>query len=171
MNKDFFAGFRGRTVLATVLLFLFVLIIPSVIIDGSAKKDLAMVRAKLGEVSALSSEYVTLKTKVDAVERKGALGQASGVVNAFDGIMSTLGVKDKIKSVKAVGSREMKGSMSEESAEVRMERTTMNEMVNIFSKIEDAPMILSVKRVTMKKSFENPELLDITMTVSLFTKK
>jgi hypothetical protein len=32
-------------------------------------------------------------------------------------------------------------------------------------------VILSVKRAMMKKSFENPELLDVTMTIALFTKK
>jgi len=58
--------------------------------------------------------------------------------------------------------------MSEESAEIQMEKLNMTELVHLFYKIENAPMILSVKRVVIKKSFENPDLLDLTMAVSLF---
>jgi hypothetical protein len=58
--------------------------------------------------------------------------------------------------------------MGEESAEIQIEKLNMTELVHLFFKIENAPMILAVKRVIIKKSFENPELLDVTMAVSLF---
>jgi len=36
--------------------------------------------------------------------------------------------------------------------------------------IEDAPMMLSLRRVTIKKTFENPELLNATLILSFLTK-
>jgi hypothetical protein len=43
----------------------------------------------------------------------------------------------------------------------------MNEMVNVLYSIENAPMLLVIKKINIKTSFENPELLNITMTLSL----
>ena len=75
----------------------------------------------------------------------------------------------KMKSIKGTGTRKTPNQMSEETAEIQIEKLTINEMVQLIYKIEDAPMILAMKTVVIKKSFENPELLDVTMTVSLFT--
>lgn len=47
----------------------------------------------------------------------------------------------------------------------------MNEMVNIFYRIENAPMILTIKKATVKKSFENPELLNISLVLSFLNPK
>lgn len=47
----------------------------------------------------------------------------------------------------------------------------MNEMANIFYRIEHAPMILTVKKATIKQSFENPELLNITLDLSFLKTK
>ena len=163
--------FSRDTVLALITLALFVLIVPLFFMERSSKKDLDTLKARQKEIASLSREYRTLKESVDSVEQKPSLSQIRGVTNALDVISSSLGVKGKIKSVKAVANREILGSMSEESAEVTMEKVTLNELVNLFYKVEDAPMILSVKRVTMKKSFENPELLNVTMTIALFMRK
>jgi len=163
--------FSRDTVLALITLALFVLIVPLFFMERSSKKDLDTLKARQKEIASLSREYRTLKESVDSVEQKPSLSQIRGVTNALDAISSSLGVKGKIKSVKAVANREILGSMSEESAEVTMEKVTLNELVNLFYKVEDAPMILSVKRVTMKKSFENPELLNVTMTIALFMRK
>ncbi len=162
----------GRdTVFALVILGLFILTVPLFFIEKSAKKELAALRTKQGELTSLSKDYKLLKENVDAVEQRHSLSQMHGVANALDGISSSLGIKGKIKSVKVAASREVTGSMNEENAEVLIEKVTLNELVNLFYRIGNAPMILSVKRVTIKKSFENPELLDVTMTLALFTRK
>jgi general secretion pathway protein M len=163
--------FSRDTIIALVILALFVLVVPLLVIGRSAKKELDTLKTKQKEIASLGREYRTLKESVDSVEQRPSLSQIRGVANALDSVSSSLGIKAKIKSVKAVSNREIQGSMSEESAEVLIEKVTLNELVNLLYKINDAPMILSVKRVTMKKSFENPELLDLTMTIALFTRK
>ncbi|HYA27118.1 MAG TPA: hypothetical protein VEE82_03890 [Thermodesulfovibrionales bacterium] len=158
-------------VLAFIILGLFILIVPLLMTARSASKELDTLKAKQKELASLSREYRTLKENVDFVEQRPSLSQIHGVANALDTISSSLGIKGKIKSVKTVTTREVAGSMTEESAEVLIEKVTLNELVNLFYRIGDAPMILSMKRVSMKKSFENPEVLDVTMTLAIFTKK
>lgn len=162
---------RRRIIFISIILGLYILIIPALIVERSSKKELDSLRVKRNELVLLGGEYKTLKEQVDVIEQKSAVKQASGIADALDNITSTLGIKGKVKSIKGTGSREIKGPMNEESAEVHLEKINLNELVNILYKIGDAPLILSLKRTQIKKSFENPELFDVTMTIALFTKK
>ncbi len=162
---------RPQILVASLLIGLFVLIIPAFVMERSAGKELEALKAKQKELVVLGREYRIMKQNVDFVEQRSTTAQVRGIANALDMLSSSIGMKGKIKSVKVTGTREIQGSMTEETAEVQMEKVTMNELVNMYYHLGEAPAILSVKRTTIKKSFENPELLDITMTISLFTRK
>jgi hypothetical protein len=162
---------RRQIIVLAVLVGLWVLIIPALVMERSSAKELNALKTKQKELTVLSRDYRNLKGKVDVVEQRSTSGQARGIANAVDMLSSSVGMKGKVKAVRVAGTREIPGSMTEETAEVRIEKVTMNELVNLYYRIQNAPMILSVKRTTMKKTFENPELLDITMTVALFTRK
>ncbi len=162
---------RPEILVASLLIGLSILIIPAFVMERSAGKELESLKAKQKELTVLGREYRVMKQNVDIVEQRPTSAQVRGIANALDMISSSMGMKGKIKSVKVTGTREIQGSMTEETAEVQVEKVTMNELVNVFYRLLEAPAILSVKRTTIKKSFENPELLDITMTVSLFTRK
>jgi hypothetical protein len=93
-----------------------------------------------------------------------------GVVQAIDEIFQPMGLKDKLKTVRAAGKKEVRDGFEEE-AEITVEKVGMNEMLNIFYKIENAPMILTIKKASIKKSFENPELLNVNIVLSFLKTK
>jgi len=163
--------FSRSSIPVAIVLLLFILIIPAFVMQKASRKEVEALKSKRNELALLTTEFSGLKAQVDVVEQKTIPSQPKGIASVLDDIVSSLGIKGKLKAVKGLGSREIKGPMTEESAEVQMEKVSMNELVNIFYRIGEAPVILSVKRATMKKSFENPELLDVTMTIALFTKK
>jgi len=136
----------------------------------SSKKDLGNLKAQQKELLSIKDEFLSLKNRIDTVENKKSLTKIEGIVQAADEVFLSLGLKRKVKSVKPTGTKYLKETIEEE-AEVQVEKVDMNEMVNIFHKIENSPMILSVKKTTIKTSFENPELLDITMTIALVKPK
>jgi len=137
---------------------------------SSERKELQSLQGQLTEMITLKDEFMLLKQQVDAVEMKKNLVGAQGVVQAIDDVFQPLGLKDKVKSVKPGGKREIREGFEEE-ANVSVEKVTMNEMANIFYRIEHAPMILIVKKATIKQSFENPELLNITLVLSFLKTK
>jgi general secretion pathway protein M len=137
---------------------------------SSERKELQSLKGQLKEMVSLKDEFVQLKQQVDSVEMKKNLAGAQGIVQAIDNVFQPLGLKDKVKSVKTAGKREIREGFEEE-ADVLLEKVTMNEMANIFYRIEHAPMILTVKKATMKKSFENPQLLNITLVLSFLKTK
>ncbi|HVO66921.1 MAG TPA: hypothetical protein VMT12_10595 [Syntrophales bacterium] len=159
---------RKMMFVVAILIVLYILIVPGLLWEKAAEKELAELNSKYQEFSALSNKFRSLKASVNAIEQKKTLTKTNSITQAIGDISLSLGIKEKIKSVKLTGTKKVIDQMSEESAEIQMEKLNMSELVHMLYKIENAPMILAVKRVVIKKSFENPELLDVTMALSLF---
>jgi len=132
---------------------------------SSQTKELHQLQEQRKEIALLRDEFLSLQQKFQTVENRKNLTNVQGVLQAVDEVFSSVGLKDKVKTVKNTGKRETKDGIEEE-ADVSVEKVTMNEMVNIFYRIDHAPMILTIKKVTVKQSFENPELLNITLMLS-----
>ncbi len=131
--------------------------------DG--KKQVKVLQEQYNEILFLKEEFNALKQKINTVESKKDLSNVQGIIEAVEEIFSSIGLKNKLKTIKSSGSRETKDGIEEE-ADIFIEKVNMNELINIFYRIENAPMILTIKKTTIKKSFENPELLNISLTIS-----
>jgi len=137
---------------------------------SAERKELKLLKEQRKEMLILKDEFLSLRERVTAVEGKKNLTNVQGVVQAVDDVFSSAGLKDKLKTVKSAGRREMKDGFEEE-ADISIEKVNMNEMVNILYRIENAPMILTIRKATIKKSFENPELLNISLVLSFLKQK
>jgi len=136
----------------------------------SQTRELHQLQEQRKEIAVLRDEFLLLQQKIQTVENRKNLTNVQGVLQAVDEVFSSVGMKEKVKTVKSTGKRETKDGIEEE-ADVSVEKVTMNEMVNILYRIDNAPMILTVKKVTVKQSFENPELLNITLMLSFLKTK
>ncbi len=134
---------------------------------SSEKKELKVLKEQRQEMISLKQEFATLSHRINALEMKKDISHVSGIMEAIDDVFSSLGLKDKMKTVKSSGTREVNEGYEEE-ADIYIEKVTMNEMVNILYTIEHSPMVLTVEKATIKKSFEDPELLNISLTLSFF---
>ena len=163
------AGFRNQALPVIILVAFYILIIPGFLCKQSAEKDLARLKGRYREFSVLAGEYQSLSERVCLLEKKRVLTEAKGIAQVMGEISQSLGMKEKLKSIRETGTRKTLERMSEETAEVQFEKVNMTEMLYLLYKVENAPMILTVRKMAIRKSFENPELLDITMSLSLFT--
>jgi hypothetical protein len=162
-NKKFLYILSG----ILIVIFFFVFAIKE-LSDG--KKQIEALKEQQKEILILKNEFLSLKQKIDAIESKKNLSNVQGITEAIEEIFSPIGLKDKVKTIKPVVRREIKDGIKEE-ADIYIEKVSMNEMVNIFYRIENAPMILTIKKATIKKSFENPERLNISLTLSFLKSK
>jgi hypothetical protein len=136
----------------------------------SLEKERSSLRVKRKEILALREEFISLKTALNAAEARKTTGKSAGIVQTVDELFSSMGLSQKVKSVKSTEARDRKYAVEEE-AEVEIEKVNMNEMTNIFYRIENGPFLLSIRKSDIKKNFENPALLNITMTVDLIKPK
>jgi len=164
--------FRNKSLIYTIsgLIVFFVLAGIGIQTLASSKKELKLLQERRKELLLLKDDYMSLKQKVDIVEAKKSKMNVPGVVQAIDEIFQPMGLKDKLKTVRAAGKKEVRGGFEEET-EITVEKVGMNEMLNIFYKIETAPMILTIKKASIKKSFENPELLNVNIVLSFLKTK
>lgn len=153
-------------VVAVVIILCVVLINVSV----SLKKRHAGLMAQQKELMQLREEYLDVKSRLDYTEGKKSLVKVEGIAQAVDEVFRSIGLGQKVKSVKSTGTWDKQYAVEEE-AEVQVEKVTMNEMINIFYKIENGPMILAIKKAAMRTSFDSPTLLNVTMTLSLIKPK
>jgi len=137
---------------------------------SSERKELRLLKEQRKEILTLKDEFLSLRQRIDIVEGKKNLSNVQGIIQAIDEVFLSIGLKDKIKTVKSTNRREIKEGFEEE-ADLQIEKVNMNEMINIFYRIENAPMVLTIRKAVIKKSFENPELLNITLTLSFLKGK
>jgi general secretion pathway protein M len=137
---------------------------------SSERKELKQLKEQRKEMLLLKDEFISLKQRINVVESKKNLSNTQGIVQAVDEVFLSVGLKDKVKSVKSTGKREVRDGFEEE-ADVYIEKVSMNEMVNIFYRIGNAPVILTIKKAAIKKSFENPELLNMSLALSFLKTK
>lgn len=147
-----------------------ILCIVMINVSISLKKERSTLRAQQKELLSLKDEFLSLKGLVDSVEGKKSLIRVEGIVQAVDEVFKSVGLNRKVRSVKPLGTSEKKYAFEEE-AEVQAEKLNMNELINLFFKIENAPMILSIRKTNIKTSFDNPSLLNITMTICFIKPK
>lgn len=159
-------NFLPAAVAAALILISFVLVSYSV----SLSKELDNLRFKQQELSRLSAEYRSLAGSVSAVESKRSLSKVTGIVQAVDEVFQSIGLRQKVKSVKLISTRDLNDAV-EEDAEVLVEKVDMNELVNIFYWIDSAPMVLAVKSTNIKTSFDTPERLNASLTLSFIKSK
>ena len=163
---------RNRKIILALagLLAFSILIGTGIQVLSSSKKELKLLKEQQREMALLKDEFITLRQKVAAVESKKSLANTTGIVQAIDEVFRSIGVKNKVKTVRATGQKEVREGFEEE-AEITLEKVTLNEMLNIFYRIENAQMILTIKKASIKKSFDNPELLNINLALSFLKPK
>lgn len=155
-------GFLALFLITALILFVF---------NISTSRDLATLKTKIKDFQSLSKQYEGLKTSVDTFEKKGTLSKGEGLLRASQRVFEELGLSKKLKSAKVTNTKELKTEYIEETVDIIAENLTINEILNVLYRIEKLPMMVAVKSLNIKRSFENPDNLHLQMSMSYFSKK
>src|SRR5512142_547731 len=93
----------GKTLLIIGIVLLFVGSVALLEISMSLKRQSSILRSRQKEMLLLSQEYTGLKSIVGSVEARKSLTKVEGIVQAVDEIFKSIGLQQKIKSVKSTG--------------------------------------------------------------------
>jgi general secretion pathway protein M len=113
----------------------------------------------------LRREYDGLQVRLASVEEKIRSSPRGNLRSTLESLASQASVK--VESMEPQASPP--GDRYRESkVEVALERVTLSQTVNYLHQIEASPQVLSVKSLRVRKRPDNPELLDVSFTVSSF---
>ena len=127
----------------------------------------ARVESSQGLHDFLEAEQASLagmRDKSGVFERKRKNSKGRSVHEAVTGVIDSLGLKDKLASLQSPPGA---ASSEEERAEALLEGITLNELVNLLYSLENSRMLILTRKANIRTSFENPELLNATLSVSL----
>ena len=112
------------------------------------------------EQTSLSS----LRDKAQLFEAKRRNSKGKSVHEVMTQALGSLGLEDKLASLSSPPGA---ASAEEERAEARLEGITLNELVNLLYSLENSSVLILTRKANIRTSFENPELLNATLSVSL----
>lgn len=135
---------------------------------NSTKKAMNAKKKELAAMAALKADYLGKKAMLDAVSQRAASSEEAPV-GAIEEIAKRTGVKDRIASIKPLEEKSSPGYV-DKPVEVRLEGIDLNHLVNFIYQAEAGPKLMVVRDISMKSRFEDSNLLDVTMKISLITK-
>ncbi|MCK4910831.1 MAG: hypothetical protein KAR83_04285 [Thermodesulfovibrionales bacterium] len=112
------------------------------------------------EQASLSS----LRDKAQLFEAKRRNSKGKSVHEVMTQALDSLGLTDRLASLSSPPGA---ASAQEERAEARLEGITLNELVNLLFTLENSRMLILTRKANIRTSFENPELMNVTLSVSL----
>jgi hypothetical protein len=161
--------FSDRFILFTSIIGVFLIVITLITFASSEKLEQTnqTLQNQLKEMKSMKEELVQLHELVDTREKKIGLTEVSGVVSALEQILDGLGIE--AKSIKPLEKR-TSGEFTEENAELEIENIDINTIVNLLYRIDNSPVPFKIKDVSIRTTFENPDIYILSLTASLIDK-
>lgn len=157
---------RGVLILIPVILFIAV----TYHVVGKAEKRVRAKKAEILAFNGMQEEYLKERRAIEPFIRKILLPPSDKSLGSIiEEMAKGIGIKGNIVSIKPMEEGTEKGYIKT-GIDVKIEGITLNQMVNLLYRIENFRNLILIKGFVMKSRFENPDLLDITMHVVLFTK-
>jgi len=157
----------GAVVLALIIIVQFVFL-PFMEDKKKMKRSIALNEATLKEIYKLESEYSSIKQDVSAIQ--AALSRRTQDFSFFSFLekkAGETGVRGNIKSLQPA--RPMPaGSFEEVSADIKLEKVTLKQVVDFLAATESVEQAIALKRLSVSRSSENPEYLSAQIQLVTF---
>ncbi len=122
---------------------------------------------QLEQVQDLSVQYQKLQEKLARAER-GLLGRnGTSLFSNLETIIAQVGIREKLSSLRPQKNAPQ-GEYLEESAELKLERIYLDELIRLLYAMETADIYLQIKNLRIKPRFEDSDLLDASMQIASY---
>lgn len=112
--------------------------------------------------------FSQMQDQLKGVETRFQGGFDSTITTTMETLATQAGIKDRIDSLKERPSVPSE-LYDEVSADVRLTKVTLSQLVDFLFKIEHHPkLLLRVKQIQVKPRFDNKQLMDVTFQVSTY---
>jgi general secretion pathway protein M len=145
-------------------LFLFV-INPVLSARQGARERVTAAQQELEAVRRLRVEYADASGALAGVEQRIQQGPSSNLLTTLETLARNSSVKIDSMEPQAAASSER---YRETRVQLVLKGVTLAQTVAYLQQLETAPQPLSIKNLRLRTRTDNPELLDVTFTVSSF---
>lgn len=122
-------------------------------------------QSQLEQVNALQEEYRDLARQIKKVSSDQH--DVSGLFSFVENQVQQVAGRDKLSSMRPVAPVRH-DNMVEEGLEVKIERISLRQVVDLLQRLDQSQRPLRVKGLDLKVRFENKSLFDTSLTISTF---
>lgn len=154
----------GGAVALVLLVVVFGMIIPYRSALNNLDEQIDLRQKQLVEVRQLQAEYQRLKSDLSQRERKIGRGGDTSAFAAIESIVTRLGFRDKLVSMRPQPSGERAG-MRVETVAARLEKIDLEKLVRLLRALESANTLLNVTSMQARTRFDDRSLLDVELKI------
>jgi len=125
---------------------------------------------QLQEVKLLQASYLDLKQQMAQVERLLDNRQGFTSVTFIEGLVEQTAGRENLLSMRPQ-SPESRNEFIIDAVEIKLEKLTLEQVLELLVGIEEAEAPMQVKTLYLKQRFDDRSLLDATMTVTSLRRK
>lgn len=134
------------------------------------EKSIIVKKKEMLNFVQLKEEYLRGKNIFDYVERRALSPRGmESPITILEGIGIRTGIKEKIIMLKPLEEKMEKGYL-ERGVNLKIDGIDLNQLINFLYKIENNKALLLIKGFSMKSRFDNPNLLDVDISVAVVSK-
>jgi general secretion pathway protein M len=128
-------------------------------------RQIAVRSAQLQEVKALQGRYLEMQRQMSQVERLLGKRRDFSALSFIENLVEQTAGRESLLSMRPQ-SPETRNEFTIDSVEIKLERLTLKQLLELLVGIEGATSPMQVKNLYLKQRFDDRSLLDATMTVT-----
>ncbi len=167
ISRKLFIPDKTFIILIVLISAALVCAVASFIYTGTYTTGNDSLRKQISSIQEISGDVLVLKKTVELKEKKIKTSKAKGAVSELQRILKTLGMK--AAAIKPLDKKKTDRFM-EENAELEIQNTDLNSIVNLAYKIENSPAPMKINNASLKTTFEDPDKFILKLTVSLLSR-
>lgn len=130
-------------------------------------RQIASRQQQLEEMQELAARYQTLETQIRQAQNRPSRSRDFSLFSFVETLAEDLSVRDRLVSLRP-NETSTRGEFKEESVEIKLERLTLEQLVQLLYGLEEGEAALDVKNMRLKTRFEDRSLFDMTASVSRY---
>ena len=128
-------------------------------------------RAKqLQHVQQLQQQYQRIQTQINSLENRQQTTDNFSLFSFIESHVTRIARRENLTAMRPLPATSH-DKMTEQSVEIKLEKVSLGQMMQLLQTIDSAPAALQVKTLQLKVRFDNPQQLDSSMRISAYSKK
>lgn len=123
---------------------------------------------RLKSLISMGREYLSVKDQVDDFRERAFKGEGASL-SGIDSALNRAGLKKKLSSLKPATTQAADG-IKRTKAELYFEKISISEISKLLATIETDRHPIVVEKVSLKVTYENPSLFNLTLLVNTVEK-
>jgi hypothetical protein len=135
---------------------------------NNAQKRLVLMESVYAEMSGNRAALMSMSEETKALKARAAESKNGNFVSEMEKTAAEFGLSKGLKKINFVTHKE-DGRFRADDYELKIEGVDVNTAVNFIYRISNAAVLVKVKKCSIAVSFENPNILNISLLVSHIT--